>query len=838
MPLKPQAFWGLLCSSVVGSMLAGSTPAAETPGSMTLENDYVRYVIGPDGKNLSFFDKHAGKERLVAERQTHVVTLRKSGAPLAPTACRLADGRLTAEFKDGLRAVLKVAAKKHYFVFEVESVSDPAVEEIRLANVVVQSAERVSDMSGVATDDEFAAALRSLNLQMLGSVGGRPAVLAAVGSAKYGLAGGRVALVGCPAGEIRTVLKELLQGEGALWSPLGGPSALDAEEIRGSYVFASVSEKNADEWIAMAKLAGIAQIHFIGWERTLGHYEPRKELFPNGLESLKAVVDKIHAAGLKAGMHTLTGCISPHDPWVTPVPDARLAKDVSFTLAQPLDEKQDALVTEEKPEGLDTIWAYASRGNVLRIGNELIQYSRLVQEPPYGFTGCKRGAFGTKAEPHPKGAAADHLFVRYGSFLPDESSTLVDGVADQIANVFNTCGFDMIYMDGAEGMGSGWHGIATMRAAIFRRLTRRTLVEASCWDNPSWVFHSRIGAWDHPNWALKRFVDIHCRDNEGYRKASLLPVQLGWWAILGPGPDHDAELPDEFEHLSAKALGHDMPMSFQGVYPGPQPANARQSEYLAMLGNYERLRLSCAVPESIRAKLREPKEEFHLAQTADGRWQFVPTDYAVHKVTGPDDGSQKWTVVNRYAAQPLRLRIQALYSVAAYDSPDAIVLADFGSEKEFGGLAGANGITPEIAPSQEQVKTGGKSGRYSAASMATSREGAWARVTKTFDPDLSLQKCDALGVWVHGDGKGELLNLQLTNPPQYWTTYDEHYVKVDFTGWRYVELLLRERDAESYGDYWNSTPPATASSTTRGGRSSRRFSPRAKRPCWPPGRTS
>ena len=30
---------------------------------------------------------------------------------------------------------------------------------------------------------------------------------------------------------------------------------------------------------------------------------------------------------------------------------------------------------------------------------------------------------------------------------------------------------------------------------------------------------------------------------------------------------------------------------------------------------------------------------------------------------------------------------------------------------------------------------------------------------------------------------------------------DEHYVKVDFHGWRYFELLLRERDAESCGDY-------------------------------------
>ena len=66
---------------------------------------------------------------------------------------------------------------------------------------------------------------------------------------------------------------------------------------------------------------------------------------------------------------------------------------------------------------------------------------------------------------------------------------------------------------------------------------------------------------------------------------------------------------------------------------------------------------------------------------------------------------------------------------------------------------------------------------------------------------MDLNPFDALGVWIHGDGKGELLNLQLTNPTQFWPTFDEHYVKVDFRGWRYFELLSRERDADQYADY-------------------------------------
>jgi len=47
---------------------------------------------------------------------------------------------------------------------------------------------------------------------------------------------------------------------------------------------------------------------------------------------------------------------------------------------------------------------------------------------------------------------------------------------------------------------------------------------------------------------------------------------------------------------------------------------------------------------------------------------------------------------------------------------------------------------------------------------------------------------------------GEVLNFQLyqTSPNR---AYDDHYVVVDFTGWKYFELFLRERDADGYYKY-------------------------------------
>lgn len=197
-------------------------------------------------------------------------------------------------------------------------------------------------------------------------------------SGKHGIKGAKAALVACPAQELRPALKELVEQDVLCVSALGGPLALDADANRYSYLFASgVTEANVDAWIDLARTACIPIIHFSGWYRTQGHYEPRKDQFPRGLVSLKAVVDKIHAAGQLAGMHTLTGCISPGDPFTSPVPDKRLAKDRVFTLAESVGEADSVVPLLESPSGLHTIWAYASRGNVVQIGDELIQYTGL-----------------------------------------------------------------------------------------------------------------------------------------------------------------------------------------------------------------------------------------------------------------------------------------------------------------------------------------------------------------------------------------------------------------------------------------------------------------------------
>ena len=63
-----------------------------------------------------------------------------------------------------------------------------------------------------------------------------------------------------------------------------------------------------------------------------GHYNFSQKAW-GGMAGMKKAVAQINAAGLKAGMHTMSGNIGKNDAYVQPVPDPRLAKTDLNTLA-------------------------------------------------------------------------------------------------------------------------------------------------------------------------------------------------------------------------------------------------------------------------------------------------------------------------------------------------------------------------------------------------------------------------------------------------------------------------------------------------------------------------
>ena len=537
-----------------------------------------------------------------------------------------------------------------------------------------------------------------------------------------------------------------------------------------------------------------------------GDLLPDPKVFPRGVESIRAVVDRLNEAGILAGLHTYSFFIDKKTPWVTPVPDRRLASAAEFTLAGPISADDTTIPVVEDTSRISTITGTQVRNSVtLRIDDELIRFSGVSKTRPFSFTGCERGAYGTRVASHAEGATAYHLRELFGMFVPDGESTLFTEVAARTADMFNRGGFDMLYLDALDGKDAvagrelGWHYGAKFVYEVSRRLERPAIMEMSSMTHHLWAVRSRDGAWDHPKRGHKRFIDLHCEATEKERR-SMLPLHLGWWRFeTRADPFRERTFDDDVEYLCAKAIGHDAGISIMGIDPqrfAGEPALARLA---GIVRRYETLRREGAFDEDVKARLRVPGREHTLESTPDGGWRLREARYERHTVAGRDASTETWKVESSFDAQPVRFRIEALSGAGPYDAESNPTLADFTDMKSFGAPRTQEGLAAELISQSERVKAGSRSGRLKARGRAARTDDAWVAVEKRFSKPLDLSKTPALGVWVRGDGKGQRLNLQLKSPPHLSRGIADHYIDIDFKGWRYFELI--EPDARRYAEH-------------------------------------
>jgi hypothetical protein len=775
---------------------------AAAPGEFSFATADLQYTVGADGLNRQFVDRRSGVDYCVAKPRMAFARVQKAGKSFPSTAIAGAGNLLTIEFgRADVRAVVQVTAKSRYLILEVKRVEGEGVEELSLANVSLT-------LRGLP-EEPFAACALALNLRtkvvQLPQASSR---LQASCYPRFGLVGAQVALIGCPQADLRRVMQTVVSEAPELpHSPLGGPWALDAPQNYGSYLMTSkITEQDVDHWIRLAQDLGMRQIDFHGGAAfRFGDFEPNPKFYPQGRASLKAVIDRLHAAGILVGLHTYAFFIDKRCPWVTPVPDPRLAKDATLTLAEPLAERGVTVAVAESTKGMSNVTGFFVRNSVtLQIDDELITYTDVSQEAPYQFSGCKRGAYGTRVASHAKGAKVHHLRECFGLFVPDGDSSLLTEVAACTASLYNDCGFDMIYLDALDGEDviagakNGWHYGSRFTFEICRRLRRPALMEMSTFHHHLWYVRSRIGAWDYPSRSHKKFIDLHCAENE--RAARMfMPANLGWWAFhTWTGALAEPTFGDDIEYLCGKALGNDFSLEIS-LSPQAMTHSPALSRLAAIVKQYEELRLAKHFSDAVKQQLRVPGDEFTLARGPGGAWQFRRAQYDQHKVSGLDGTSDHWTANNRYARQPLGLRIEALLSAGPYDAAQNTPLAEFGAAGELSAAGTAKGVAAQLETTAEVRMVGSASGKLTASNSTAGRERTWAKFSRQFTPPLKLTAQQALGLWVHGDGQGQVLNLQLKSPPGFIPGDGDHYIVVDFQGWRYFELV--EPEGRRYADY-------------------------------------
>ena len=776
------------------------TSRSVQPLAATFKNRRATLVIDTRGQAVSLRTRASGRE-LLANPQPLVSARLKDGRNLSARSVTRKGDTLTCDFARGYgSAAITVDTCRDYFTFTVRSLTLTNAETLTFCALPVAVTKYRGGMANMLSDDTDAVCLRGYDLPVEMDIGGSS--LRVWTTEKHGLTGWRAGLAAGPKSEMPAMLRAMAEQTGVPYSKLGGPWSLDAEATRGSYLFADLLHASTDDWIEITRRGGFSTVHLHGWWRTLGHYDVSTNLFPRGLADMQDSVASIHAAGLRAGIHTLTACIDPRDTWITPEASPDLIPFDTYTLARALSPTDTVLYVNEPPSTRhDVVFTYSGNGNAIRIGSEIVQYAELSREPPYAFSKCVRGAFKTRPAAHAAGERADYLQQRYISFYPQPDSPLADELAGCIAKVFNTCRLDQLYFDGSEGMMSRY-GIDAMRHKIIKRLNGDPLIEGSCYGEHNWWFHSRLGTWDHPVWASKRFHDGHVVSCAHYRDSDLLGPQMGWWAPRYPSSQARGHFLDEMEYFACKNLGLDGAMSIQGVNVSYAPLPFHIEKQFTLLGWYEHLRLARYFDTQTVARIAVPGDEFRLCQNGDGAWQFTPVKLMAHRISALGNGSETWNVRNANAEQPVSARIEALYAVAPYDSPKRKTLA---GPEDFAALETStvsSSVKLRLAAETSDVKGGGRNLRLVAENNGTSSTGAWARAVVNFPaPYRNIGGAGAFGVWIKGDGKGALLNLQVGTPREFMSALSDHYVTLDFTGWRYVELLARERDVERMHDY-------------------------------------
>lgn len=779
--------------------------AAAPPQPVVLQNAHVRYTISPDGKDLGLVDRATGKDYLRPGAAAPCALVRRDGKEYPATAAALAGGRLTLRFGDaGAVVVLKVEPRRSYIRLTVERTSGAPVESLVFLNVPLT-------LKG-QPEEPFGACAFSLNLRT--RVDQPPALQSELRAAcyqKFGLVGAKAAIVGMPTSQMLAALKEVLsEADQMPRCTVAGPWAREIPFNHGSYLFnfGSLTETNVDDWIAMAKSLGFTQIDNHGGAAffRFGDFELNRAKWPDGWDSYARIVARLHAAGIGSIFHTYAFFIDKQSKYVTPVPDRRLDAFRTFTLAEPIMADATEVPVNESTAAMSTITGFFEHNSVvLHLGDELVTFGGFSKEPPWRFTGVKRGALGTKAAAHAKGDPARHLKECFGLFVPNVESSLFTEIAANHAAVVNHCGFDGLYLDAIDGSSilrggdESWYWADQFVMEIQKRLTRPTGMEMSALWHHFWQYRTRWQAWDYPQRGHKRFIDLHADSVNG---GLLLPLHLGWWNFQSFDPPQvEPTYSDVIEQLGARLIGWDAGISLTGGVDRERlrtlPLFRRAAD---ILRTCEDLRHAGVFDEEVKAKLREPGKEFALFTDAAGKPRFRRAHSEAHTVALAEPWTLAWPATNTFAAQPARLRIEALMSAAPPDDSGAVVIADWsGTNTAAWKTSAAGGVTFTMVSEQAganppvAVLTATNAG-------AVARNAAWAQCRKQFTPPLDLNQRQALGVWIDGDGQGELVAFRLESPQHMsFGAVADRYVMVDFTGRRFFTLV--ETESTRWSDY-------------------------------------
>jgi len=823
---------------------------AEEGNMITFSAGSLRLGFGASGQVESLLDVEQEKEYFAAGQAAPLLSLVVSGKQVAPTSLSYDEGRkqLSLTYGDAkVTATVAVDVKPSHVTFELKSVEGAIPERIEWGPFPTTIGQTVGSWVGVVRDDRFALGIQSLNIQTdAGAAWAGYGSLLQASAIEHdgGLLGAKIALFGCPAERALVTIGKIEVDEGLPHPMLDGVWGKLSPTAGLSYLVTLLAEDKMDQIIDVATRGGFRYVYDPNPFKTWGHFELDPTRFPDGDESLRRCVEKAAKHGIRLGCHTLTAFITTNDPYVTPVPDPRLARLGSTALATAVDGMATEIpVADPEPFRAKQQWGWHIPTAIL--GSEIIQYAALSETPPWRLLGCSRGLFGTTASAHEAGADIGRLATHaYKTLYPGIDNGMVDEMSARLVELGNKTGLRQISFDGLEGLWDYGHGRwAAVRFVkqCFDGWTGEVMSDSSGGLHYLWHIHSRMN-WGELTLSAGMDVDNYRANNCRFFEDNLFPKALGWWRLNPAGMDWEATRLEDIEYLLAKAAGWGAAHAAVAELPHVE-SYGYSGRLLEMTRNWDEARYLGAFTEAQRTRLCEKGRRFHLEPTGDRQWALKEAQYSpfywlcpgTGRTAPPDPERQVLSfttageehlgtacpVANPFAAQPMRFELRTLGSLD-YDHPDNIPLTpataaelrrldapppDSGDLLQGGTvpltandtLWGFRSDAPVIQVTDTQVS--GQKGYEIATRWEGGDKPSWVtRVIATLPKPLDLSQHRGLGVWVRGDGKGELLFLELTSGDR----KRQYYVPITFTGERYFEFPIGEMCSGRYYSYdWN-----------------------------------
>ncbi|MDO5307976.1 MAG: hypothetical protein Q4G03_00550 [Planctomycetia bacterium] len=460
--------------------------------------------------------------------------------------------------------------------------------------------------------------------------------------ARHDLTPAACALVVAPPQELPDAVKQVQIAADLPAPTLDGKWRGEAPRLHQSYLFlTSFSEKECDQALEFAKRGGFRQVLLLGgsWHKSTGHYQVNPKNFPDGIQSLRNVIEKFNRNGIDVGLHFLGASVDANDPYITPIPDKRFVTGYQTTLAQGLSDSKETVDVMTRDDGSNFPVGenpYMGSGQIVRIDDELLCYQDVAKE---GLLKCQRGYYGTTVAEHKPGALVQHFTRAYGYHMPDLRTDFIDEIAENFAQLANQLPINMLYFDGSERLQNKdewkdhWYYNARLHKAFYDKLDNKNLlIQASSCSPYSWNLIARNASADgHDD--LNAYLEERSGGfTSGANSFSYLDV--GWYYA------YDANAtPDMYEYCLGATLGYNASFSFQTSVAA---ANNHPfiGELLDMIRRYEDLRLSGRLTPEIcenfridpslagvksveeRVALLPKRRQFHLEELQNGDLQF------------------------------------------------------------------------------------------------------------------------------------------------------------------------------------------------------------------------